>query len=93
MNYNEHMSAQAAPQQSAAYEQALAAVIRQMPDERRAQVLDYAMYLLDIDRRRSWQEIKAILDAIQANTMGMPPDRLESEIDAAMAEVRGGAMA
>jgi hypothetical protein len=48
------------------------------------------MYLLDIDRRRSWQEIKAILDAIQANTTGIPPDRLEAEIDAALGEVRGG---
>ena len=61
-----------------------------MPIERRAQVLDFARYLLEIDRRNAWQDIQDILASIHAQTAQISPEELDREIDAALEEVRAG---
>ncbi len=78
------------PAESIPYEQAIAAIVSQMPIERRAQVLDFARYLLEIDRRNAWQDIQDILTSIHAQTAQISPEELDREIDAALEEVRAG---
>lgn len=80
------------------YEQIVLMLMRRLPPEKQAVVLDFVSYLADrsdhpgqpgaLDREKVWLDLEMLVSKARANASGTPPEKLEAEITAAANEVR-----